>query len=239
MTTRPTTAASDVPAEVLRSWQSVTDIAARTLGVPAGLIMRIDGDHIEVLVASQTAGNPYQPGAREHLAGSGLYCEHVINTRRMLLIANALDDPEWNSNPDIKLGMISYLGLPIFMPDGRIFGTLCVLDAKANAYSALYQELMCELRKIIERDLEMLQLNRELTAKNTQLAAYVSEIRTLRGIIPICGFCKKIRDDAGYWQAVEMYVTHHSHASFSHSVCPECRKVHYSEFCTAAEADAV
>ena len=48
------------------------------------------------------------------------------------------------------------------------------------------------------------------------------EIKTLKGILPICAFCKKIRDDQGYWQQVEVYVRDHSQADFSHSYCPEC-----------------
>lgn len=49
-----------------------------------------------------------------------------------------------------------------------------------------------------------------------------SEIKTLRGILPICSSCKRIRDDKGYWQQVEVYVRDHTHADFSHGYCPEC-----------------
>jgi PAS domain S-box-containing protein len=49
-----------------------------------------------------------------------------------------------------------------------------------------------------------------------------NEIKTLRGILPICSSCKKIRDDKGYWQQVEVYVSDHTHADFSHGYCPEC-----------------
>ncbi|MEI7868728.1 MAG: hypothetical protein WCI11_12620 [Candidatus Methylumidiphilus sp.] len=47
----------------------------------------------------------------------------------------ALKDPDWDHNPDIKLGMISYCGLPLTWPDGHIFGTLCILDEKENAHN--------------------------------------------------------------------------------------------------------
>jgi PAS domain S-box-containing protein len=53
------------------------------------------------------------------------------------------------------------------------------------------------------------------------------EINTLRGIIPICASCKKVRDDNGYWQQVEAYVRDRSKAEFSHSICPECIKKLY------------
>ena len=55
------------------------------------------------------------------------------------------------------------------------------------------------------------------------------EIKTLRGIVPICASCKKIRDDDGYWQQVEVYVREHSEAEFSHGICPDCLKKHYPD----------
>jgi hypothetical protein len=57
----------------------------------------------------------------------------------------------------------------------------------------------------------------------------LSEIKQLRGIIPICSSCKKIRDDKGYWHQVEAYISEHSDAMFSHGICPECMKKLYPE----------
>jgi len=63
----------------------------------------------------------------------------------------------------------------------------------------------------------------------TELQAALAEVRTLRGIVPICMHCKKIRDDKGFWQQVESYVEKHSHAQFSHGLCVECLKTHYPD----------
>ncbi len=57
------------------------------------------------------------------------------------------------------------------------------------------------------------------------------DIRTLRGIVPICAKCKKIRDDQGYWEQVEVYVHQHTEAEFSHGICPDCMKVLYPDYC--------
>ncbi len=54
------------------------------------------------------------------------------------------------------------------------------------------------------------------------LQAALADIKTLRGLLPICASCKKIRDDGGYWQHLEKYVSEHSEAQFSHSLCPDC-----------------
>jgi DNA-binding response OmpR family regulator len=55
------------------------------------------------------------------------------------------------------------------------------------------------------------------------------EIQTLHGLLPICAWCKKIRDQSGHWQAMESYISERSQAEFSHSVCPECRKTLLSD----------
>jgi tetratricopeptide (TPR) repeat protein len=64
--------------------------------------------------------------------------------------------------------------------------------------------------------------NTSLEASNTDLRAALSEVRTLKGLIPICAHCKKVRDDSGFWEAVETYITQRSDASFSHGICTEC-----------------
>ena len=63
-----------------------------------------------------------------------------------------------------------------------------------------------------------------------ELKSALTEIKALRGILPICSSCKKIRDDKGYWQQVEVYVREHSEAEFTHSLCPECAKKLYPQF---------
>ena len=65
--------------------------------------------------------------------------------------------------------------------------------------------------------------------KNIKLEKALCEIKTLRGIVPICAHCKKIRDDTGFWQQVEVYVDKHTEAKFSHGICPECVKDFFPE----------
>ncbi len=62
-----------------------------------------------------------------------------------------------------------------------------------------------------------------------------SEIVRLRGILPICAACKKIRDDQGYWHQVEAYISEHSEAVFSHSICPDCMQEKYPEYARSSE----
>ncbi|WP_028580330.1 hypothetical protein [Desulfogranum japonicum] len=70
----------------------------------------------------------------------------------------------------------------------------------------------------------------ELKQTIDTLQQALREVTVLRGIFPICSFCKKIRDDEGYWNQVEVYIQNHSDANFSHSICPDCITKHYPEF---------
>ena len=146
------TSAIDIPQVVTDKWQEITNLLAELVQVPAALVMRIEPPEISVFVASKSQGNPYQPRERACL-NTGLYCETVMRTRQFLLVPDARDDDEWRSNPDIKLGMISYLGLPISWPNGDIFGTICVLDHKRNAYREVHHRLLLLLRDAVEADL--------------------------------------------------------------------------------------
>ena len=62
-----------------------------------------------------------------------------------------------------------------------------------------------------------------------ELNEAIKQIKTLSGIVPICMFCKQIRDDEGYWQQVEKYVAEHTAAQFSHGICPKCAEEHYGD----------
>ena len=62
-----------------------------------------------------------------------------------------------------------------------------------------------------------------------KLKTALAEVKTLRGILPLCSFCKKIRDDKGYWEQVDVYIRKYSQADISHSICPECAKEHYHD----------
>ncbi len=71
--------------------------------------------------------------------------------------------------------------------------------------------------------------NRQLAQKNAELEEALANVKTLSGLLPICANCKKIRDDDGYWQNVEIYLRDHSDASLSHGICPDCMVTLYPD----------
>ncbi|WP_421173705.1 GAF domain-containing sensor histidine kinase [Aeromonas enteropelogenes] len=165
----------EIPDSLRLSWQKTVNLMAELFHVPAGLIMRVHPREIEVFITSQTPDNCYPAGAREHL-DSGLYCERVMDTRQELLVPNALKDPEWQHNPDIKVGMISYCGLPLCWPDGRLFGTICVLSREENDYGGLYRQLLLQFRDSVQQGMHTLYDNIRLQETQEELEQHKSQL---------------------------------------------------------------
>ncbi len=146
---------SIISEEIKHKWQEIVNLIAELFEVPAALIMKVEPSEISVLISSESDGNPYKSDERAPL-DSGLYCETVMNKHELLIVPNALKDDEWKFNPDIELGMISYMGFPITWPEGEIFGTICVLDSKHHDHNELYQNILKQFRDVIEADLKIL-----------------------------------------------------------------------------------
>jgi len=99
----------------------------------------------------------------------------------------------------------------------EVFGSSIQLAGKPSATGSI---LDISPRKRVEEQRENLIV---------ALQKALSEVKTLRGFLPICSYCKKIRDDKGYWSQIESYIHKHSDAKFSHGICPECVKEHYPD----------
>jgi len=103
------------------------------------------------------------------------------------------------------------------------------LDAGANDYLAKPFHVG-ELRARVRVGRRLVEVETALAAKIEELRQAFDQIKTLRGIVPICASCKQIRDDRGYWNQVEVYVRDHTEAQFSHGICPDCIKKLYPDF---------
>ncbi|PYV32158.1 MAG: response regulator [Acidobacteria bacterium] len=83
-----------------------------------------------------------------------------------------------------------------------------------------------ELRARIQVGERVLELQTELSERVKELEAALARVKTLQGLLPICSYCKRIRNDQNYWQQVEQYIGEHSGAEFSHGICPDCFAKH-------------
>ncbi len=81
-----------------------------------------------------------------------------------------------------------------------------------------------ELKARLDVGQRILRLQTELAARVKELELALSKVKQLQGLLPICCYCKKIRDDQNYWRQVEGYVAEHSEAQFTHAICPSCRE---------------
>lgn len=79
-----------------------------------------------------------------------------------------------------------------------------------------------ELRARIGVGVRVVKLQQSLAARLVELEQALARVKQLQGLLPICSYCKKIRDDKNYWQQVDAYIAEHSEAQFSHGICPDC-----------------
>jgi PAS domain S-box-containing protein len=103
-----------------------------------------------------------------------------------------------------------------------------ILDVELSNNGAVYggrKLILCICRDLSEKERADNQ-PKELIAK---LRESLAETKTLRGILPVCSYCKKVRDDQGYWEQVDIYITQHSEADVTHSLCPECLEKYFPE----------
>ncbi|OIO00170.1 MAG: hypothetical protein AUJ51_10785 [Elusimicrobia bacterium CG1_02_56_21] len=206
-----------IPDIAILKWRNIADLLAQLAGVPAATINIAEEDSIRVIARSTAAaGAPAEPDQVINLKpGLKVYCAAVIESREKLIISDATKSDFWKDSEGAKAGYIAYAGVPILRTDGEIFGSICLFDTRPNNFGGNIIRLMEEFAEIINGHLELI-------SKNISLEAALKEVRTLQGLIPICAQCKKIRDDKGFWQKVEVYLEERSNARFTHGLCEEC-----------------
>jgi phosphoserine phosphatase RsbU/P len=84
-----------------------------------------------------------------------------------------------------------------------------------------------ELRVRVQVGVRVVELQQALADRVVELQEALAHVSQLQGILPICSYCKKIRGDKDYWQQVETYISDHSNAQCSHSICPDCFAEHW------------
>lgn len=95
------------------------------------------------------------------------------------------------------------------------------LEAGANDYVTKPFDVE-ELRARVRVGVRIVELQKSLAERVRELEEALTQVRQLQGLLPICVYCKKIRNDKNYWQQVETYISQHTEARFSHGICPDC-----------------
>ena len=145
------------------------------------------------------------------------FCAHAILQSEPLIVRDALKDVRFadsalvTRSPHIRF----YAGFPLASLEGFALGTLCAIDRKPRRLSAQQQRAMQALARQVMALLEL----RRVSAR---MAEALEHVKTLHGLLPICAWCKRIRDNRGYWSQVEAYIHAHTGADFTHGICPDC-----------------
>ncbi|MFP4040449.1 MAG: response regulator [Desulfosudaceae bacterium] len=128
--------------------------------------------------------------------------------------------------------------MPVVMMTGEGNEEIAVRAMKQGAVDYLVKgrfqnELFCRTLQVAVEKAELVNTIRRQQAEKDQLIMELrdalDQVKTLKGIMPICASCKKIRNDQGYWQQVETYIQTHSEAEFSHGICPDCLRKYYPD----------
>ncbi|NNU82036.1 GAF domain-containing protein [Halovulum dunhuangense] len=178
----------------------LTSLAAKICGTPMALISVIDEDR-QWFKSNQGFDTKETP--REHS-----FCTHAIEDDSIMVVEDATKDQRFAGNPfvvgapDIRF----YAGSPLVMENGHALGTLCVIDRKP--------------RKLSENQLEILQILSDAAVTHLELRRALMDMKLIEGILPICAWCRNIRQPDGSWQTLYEHVM--AKRRVSHSICPDC-----------------
>lgn len=145
------------------------------------------------------------------------FCAHAILGETTMVVEDATKDARFADNPLVtgSLGIRFYAGAPLITHDGHALGTLCIIDKQPRKLRDDQQKGLATLARQIVA-------HAELRHTADQLAKALENERQLQQLLPICAWCKCVRNDDGYWQQVEKYLTERVGVRPSHGICPDC-----------------
>ena len=190
-------------------YDDITALAAHICEVPIAIISLVD--EVRQWFKSRV-GMERQQTSREIA-----FCAHAILQSEPFIVRDATKDPRFADNPMVtgEPYIRFYAGFPLINPEGLALGTLCVIDRKPRQLSPEQEKTMRSLARQVMALLEL----RRVAAR---LAEALDQVKMLQGLLPICAWCKRVRDDEGYWDQVEAYFHKYAGVDFSHGICPEC-----------------
>ena len=145
------------------------------------------------------------------------FCAHAILQKEPFIVTDATKDERFADNPLVtgEAHIRFYAGFPLINTEGLALGTLCVLDRQPRQLSAEQEKAMQALQRHVMALLEL----RRVSAR---LADALNNVKILQNLLPICAWCKRIREVKGYWDQVEAYFHKNAGVNCTHGVCPEC-----------------
>jgi GAF domain-containing protein len=192
-----------------QSYEDITALAAHICEVPIALISLVDEARQWF---KSKIGIAVQQTPREIA-----FCAYTILRNEPFIVRDALKDMRFVDNPLVtgEPHIRFYAGFPLVNSEKLALGALCVIDRRPRQLSAEQKKVMQALSRQVMALLEL----RRVSAR---LADALDHVKTLQGLLPICAWCKRIRDDEGYWNQVEAYLHKATGTDFTHGICPQC-----------------
>ena len=159
------------------------------------------------------------------IENSGIWGNAIRNRKQFILNDYSLKCKNKKGAPEGHVKIKRILSVPIFANKDRIVAVGCVANKKENYDNDDVRQLNAYLHSAqILLESRKLEEDRQLLLEKA-----LSELKILRGILPLCCICKKVRDKEGNWESVDIYIDKYSQADVSHGICPDCMKKYYSE----------
>ena len=158
-----------------------------------------------------------------------------MHTTEEINNVNMLDTYRTNTKREVWLVVLASLLVYLIAHRFDIIDNLIVVLKKYERYEvdelvAVVMFLVVAMTAFaIKRWKELLSTVRVLEDKNDKLEKAIEEIHVLKGIIPVCSYCKKVRNDEGYWKTLEAYIKEYSGAKMSHGICPDCMRKYFPD----------
>ncbi|WP_023604489.1 sensor domain-containing diguanylate cyclase [Aliivibrio logei] len=139
----------------LSKWQELADLIVDIFGADCGAVIEFTGHSFHTLISSNNKTNFLRQGS-EWPSDSKSFCRAIVETGKELYVPDALKTEYWINAPAVEDGPVrSYCGVPVFHPDGSIYGTICAIDTKHTNYKSALVKLLHHLSKLITADLKM------------------------------------------------------------------------------------
>ena len=153
------------------------------------------------------------------------FCRYTILGNELMVVEDATKDQRFAANPLVTgyPNIRFYAGAPLLTAEGYALGSLCVIDQQPRKLSSMQEKALSALARQVVKMLEL----RRITA---ELAAALENVKTLGKLLPICAYCRGIRDDKGYWQELEQYLHTRTDTKATHGICADCEKKHFGDF---------
>lgn len=198
-----------------QAYDDVVQLASVICEMPMALITLIDADRqwFKAKVGFED----------DSTSRSEAICAHAILDTKLFVVPDAQLDARFSALPGVTGSphIRTYAGAPLVTPTGASLGTICVLDSVPRQLSAVQQDALVALSRLVVNQLEV-------RRSAMRLAEALERVHQLSGLLPICAHCKRIRDDRNYWSEVESYLSKHAPVTFSHGICPSCVAEHFS-----------